>query len=148
MEIIEQFYVIGIAIRTTNENQQSASDIAALWQRFFQDNIADQIRNKVNDTIYCLYTHYEDDFRKPYSTILGYAVTDIEQVPAGMTAIAIPSAPYLKITTQGNIHHGIVIDEWVRIWNSDLKRAYSIDFESYTFGDQPEDTQVDIFIAV
>jgi predicted transcriptional regulator YdeE len=38
-QTIEAFYVIGITVRTTNANQQAATDIAALWQRFMQEAI-------------------------------------------------------------------------------------------------------------
>jgi predicted transcriptional regulator YdeE len=50
---------------------------------------------------------------------------------------------------KGNILQGVVFDEWTKIWNSDLERAFTADFEVY--GEKslnPENAEVDIFIAV
>jgi len=95
-----------------------------------------------------LYTDYESDFTKPYTTILGYAVKDIEQIPVGMVYKEIPAGTYVEINTTGDVHDGIVIKEWIKIWNSNLQRKYTVDFECYTFTARAQDTKVDIFIAV
>jgi len=148
MEKIEKLRVIGIEVRTTNENQQSAKDIPLLWQRFFEENISTLIEHKQNDNLYCLYTAYEDDFTKPYTTILGYAVSTLDTIPDGLTGVEIPAGRYRKHSTQGDIHQGLVIKEWEKIWRSDLDRAYTVDFEVYTFTPNIEETTVDIFIAI
>ena len=64
-QIIQKFNVIGISVRTTNENGQSAKDIEALWVKFWGEEIQKQIPNKVNDDIYAVYTDYETDFNGP-----------------------------------------------------------------------------------
>lgn len=148
MKKIEEFYVVGISIRTTNENQQSAKDIPSLWQKFFSDKIADQVPNKINNELYCLYTDYESDFTKPYTTILGVAVKNLDFIPPSLVGLKIPSANYDQTSIQGDLHQGIVINEWNKIWSSGMKRAYSIDFECYSFGQAAEDTQVNIFISI
>ena len=50
--------IAGILVRTTNENNQSATDIPALWGSFIAGNYHDKIPDKVDNTIYCLYTEY------------------------------------------------------------------------------------------
>ncbi len=60
---IEPFKLIGIAIRTTNEEQKAIKEIAALWQRFMSGNILEKIPDKLDYTIYSLYTWYEGDTR-------------------------------------------------------------------------------------
>ena len=35
---LESFKVIGISVRTTNENGQAAKDIPFLWNKFFEEN--------------------------------------------------------------------------------------------------------------
>ncbi len=72
---IEPFKVIGIAVRTTNENGKSAQDIGQLWGKFMSEGISDKIPNKINDTIFSIYTNYESDHTKPYDTILGCKVS-------------------------------------------------------------------------
>ena len=44
---IEPFKVIGISVRTTNENNQAAIDIAALWGKFMNENVLNAIPKKV-----------------------------------------------------------------------------------------------------
>ncbi|WP_259066894.1 GyrI-like domain-containing protein [Mucilaginibacter sp. X4EP1] len=41
------FNVVGIAIRTTNQNGQSQRDIGALWTKFMDDDVMSQIANRL-----------------------------------------------------------------------------------------------------
>ncbi|MFD1630715.1 GyrI-like domain-containing protein [Pseudopedobacter beijingensis] len=146
---IETFHLIGIAVRTTNENGQAGQDIGALWNRFMSEQVAALIPNKVDDTIYNVYTEYEKDFMRPYTTLLGCRVENLDTIPEGMKGLTINAAKYLRYTAKGNIHDGIVFKEWQKIWESDLDRAYTADFEVY--GEKalnPEQAEVDIFVAI
>ena len=146
---ISPFSVIGISVRTTNENNQSAKDIPALWNRFITESIAGQIPNKTGSSVYCIYTDYEKDHTKPYTTILGCKVLNLDTIPEGMVGKNFDEADYTTFVAAGNIHEGIVFNEWVKIWNSDLPRAFTADFEVYGEKAQnPENAEVDIFIAV
>lgn len=148
MEIINKFYVVGISIRTTNEHQQSAIDIPKLWERFFSENISQKINNKIDERLYCIYTDYEKDFTKPYTTILGYAVQHLNDIPKELTALEIKTNQYAKFSVKGNIQNNIVLEQWNHIWESDIKRKYITDFEVYTFNESAEDTQIDIYISI
>lgn len=145
---IKSFSILGIAVRTTNENEQAAKDIPALWNRFFTEGIAGRIPGKVDDTIYCVYTDYEDDYRKPYTTILGCKVENLETIPAGMTGKTIVQGDYEKFTASGNLQNGIVYQLWKKIWNTPLKRAYTTDVEMYAKAKDPQHAEVDVFIAI
>lgn len=128
--LLEPFQVIGIAIRTTNENLQSKQDIEMLWGRFFAENVLSQIPNKVSDTIYCIYTDYEKDHSAPYTTIIGCKVNAIENVPEGMVLKEIPATKYQVFTCVGKMPDAVV-DTWLYIWKSDIDRKYIADFEVY-----------------
>ncbi len=146
---IQQFSVIGISVRTTNENGQASQDIPALWNKFMTEEIAEQIPNKIDNSIYCIYTEYEKDHTKPYTTILGCKVRNLDTIPIGMIGKTFEEATYTRYIVKGNILQGVVFDEWTKIWNSDLERAFTADFEVY--GEKslnPENAEVDIFIAV
>ncbi|KIO50674.1 GyrI-like domain-containing protein [Flavobacterium hibernum] len=146
---IQKFNIIGISIRTTNENEQSGKDIPALWDRFISEGIAEKIPNKINHSIYSVYTDYEKDHTKPYTTILGCAVESLDLIPEEMVGITIETAYYEKFIAKGNLNDGIVINEWIKIWNSDLNRSFTSDFEIYGEKAQnPENAEVDIFIAI
>ena len=146
---LKTFQVIGIAVRTTNENGQSTQDIPALWNRFMTEGIMDQIPNKVDHTIYCIYTDYEKDHTKPYTTILGCKVSNLDQIPYGLVGKTFEEQTYIKRIAKGNLMQGIVYEEWTKIWNADLNRAFTADFEVYDERTQnPENAEVDIFISV
>ncbi len=149
MQTVHSFHVIGIAVRTTNENGQSAQDIPALWNRFMTGSFLEKIPGKTSQDIYCIYTDYEKDHTRPYTTILGCKVSSLELIPAGMTGKTIDGGNYNRSLATGNIPQGSVFNEWVRIWNSDLPRTFTADFEVY--GEKaadPENAEVDIFVAV
>ncbi len=50
------------------------------------ENILANIPNKVDSTIYSVYTDYESDFTKPYTTLIGCKVPDLKSIPKGMAA--------------------------------------------------------------
>lgn len=146
---IKKMHIIGISVRTTNENGQSGIDISALWNRFMSEGIAEKIPNKIDHSIYSVYTDYEKDHTKPYTTILGCKVSSLDNIPGGMVGKTIDEAEYTIFTAKGNIHEGVVFNEWVKIWSSDLNRTFTADFEVY--GEKamnPENAEIDIFIAV
>lgn len=146
---IETFYIVGISVRTSNEHGQSAADIPALWSRFFAEGIASKVPGKLSEDLYCLYTDYEKDHTKPYTTLLGYKVKDLAAVPEGLTGAMVPGKTCEVFTASGKLSDGIVFAEWLKIWNSNLDRAYSGDFEVYgSKAQDPGQAEVDIYIAL
>ena len=146
---ITSFNIIGIAVRTTNENSQAAKDIPALWNKFMSENMLQQIPNKVDNTIYCMYTEYEKDHTKPYTTLLGCKVESLENIPTGMIGKTVEGGNYIKQTVKGNLMQGVIATAWIKIWNANFSRLYTADFEVYGEKAQnPENAEVDIFIAV
>ncbi|SDI81309.1 GyrI-like domain-containing protein [Chryseobacterium jejuense] len=146
---IEPFKVIGIAVRTTNENEQAAKDIPVLWENFMKENVHENIPDKIDNTVYSIYTDYEKDHTKPYTTLLGCKVESLDNIPEGMIGKSFDGGDYVKFTTKGNLAEGLVINEWFKIWNMDLGRTFTADFEMYGEKAQnPSDAEVDILIAV
>jgi predicted transcriptional regulator YdeE len=147
---IQSFQIIGISVRTTNENGQAAQDIPALWYKFISENIIDQIPNKVDNTLYCVYTNYEKDHTKPYTTILGCKVSSIAEIPENMMALTIKEANYAKYIAKGDLNKGAVFNKWAEIWTDvSIDRAFTADFEVYNEkAKDPNNAEVDIFIAV
>ncbi len=149
MQYRPSFQIIGISLRTTNENGQAGRDIPQLWQRFFAENILEKIPNKSGTTIYSVYTDYEKDYTRPYTVILGCRVTDSQTIPEGMVAKTIPEGNFAQFIAQGHPSSNPVFNEWVKIWNANLDRDYSADYEVYSEkAHNPENAEVDIFIAI
>lgn len=146
---IQAFSVIGISVRTTNENNQAAQDIGALWNQFISENIAEKIPNKTEKSIYSIYTEYEKDHTKPYTTLLGCRVENLSVIPNGMIGKTFDKADYTKFIAKGNLMQGVVYNEWTKIWNSDLDRTFVADFEVYGEKAQdPENAEVEIFVGI
>lgn len=146
---IEPFKIIGIAIRTTNENGQAAQDIAQLWGKFMGEGILTKIPNKIDNTIYSLYTDYEGDHNKPYTTIIGCKVKTLEDIPSEMVGQSLAGGDYLKTTARGNLNEGLIVKQWTNIWEMDLDRTYDADFE--VFGEKaqnPLDAEIEFLVGV
>lgn len=146
---LQKFYVVGISKRTTNEKGQMGHDILELWKTFLGQSILSKIPNKLDSTIYSVYTDYEGDFTQPYTVVLGCKVADLNNIPDGMVGISVPQGEYIRFTAKGDLNKGSVFEAWSKIWNEPLNRAYVADFEVYGEKAQnPEDAEVDIFIGV
>lgn len=152
MEQIESFKIIGIATETTNENGKSAEDLGKLWEKFYSENISDNIPNgvKVNDEIYSIYTDYETDYKGKYTSIIGLKVESLDSIPDGLIGREFKGGKFQKFVAKGQMPNA-VIETWKEIWeiDSELNRKYTADFEVY--GDKSqngEDSKVEIYIAV
>jgi predicted transcriptional regulator YdeE len=146
---VEPFKIIGLSVRTTNENNQMANDIGALWGRFMGENVLEAIPNKMDNTVYSIYTDYESDHTKPYTTILGCKVESLNNIPDGMIGQSFDGGNYEKLSTKGDVMKGLVFNKWLEIWEMDLERVFTADFEVYGEKAQnPADAEIDILIAV
>lgn len=142
----QSFKIVGISIRTNN--QKASNDLGKLWSKFIGENTTKKIPNKVSDDIYSIYTDYESDHNGDYTNIIGYQVSSLENIAAGLVSKEIPTSEYQKFTAKGKFPN-CVQATWGEIWNSEIERSYVADFEVY--GDKSmnmTDAEVDIFISV
>jgi predicted transcriptional regulator YdeE len=146
---IEPFKIIGISIRTTNENGQASQEIAKLWQRFMSENVISKIPNKIDNAVYSLYTEYESDHTKPYTTILGCKVENLDNIPNGMVGKSFDGGTYYKTTAKGDLMQGLVVNQWSKIFEMELDRTYDADFE--IFGEKAQnlaDAEVEFYVGI
>ena len=146
---IEPFKVIGISVRTTNENNQAAKDIVDLWSKFMNDKVLEAIPNKIDNTVYSIYTDYESDHTKPYTAILGCKVENLNIIPDGMVGKSFDGGNYVELSAKGDLMNGLIVNKWREIWEMDLERGFTADFE--VFGQKaqnPTDVEIDFLIAV
>ncbi|MBD0376721.1 MAG: AraC family transcriptional regulator [Flavisolibacter sp.] len=145
---IEPFFVIGIAVRTINQNGQAGKDIGELWQRLFNDNIINQIPNKINNDIYCVYTDYESDYQGAYTTLLGCKVSSLENIPEGFRAVTVPKGTYRLYQSKGKLPDS-VIDTWKHIWQTPIHRRYVADFDVYgKKSKDPNNAEVETYLSI
>ncbi|SKB91071.1 Predicted transcriptional regulator YdeE, contains AraC-type DNA-binding domain [Sphingobacterium nematocida] len=115
-QTIQKVHIVGISTRTINTNGQSAIDIESLWQKFWTEEIQNQIPNKISEEIYAVYTDYETDFTGEYTTVIGVPVQSLGEIPEGMTVITIEAATYYKIVSKGKMPEAIG-NTWLAIWS-------------------------------
>lgn len=127
---LEEKVITGIRIKTTNQDGKAMQDIGITWQKLFADGIYEKIQNKVNGKTIGLYTKYEGDYTKPYTFIAGAEVSKEVQIGEEIESIIIPKGKYAKFIIIGDVQNSVG-QAWQEIWNMDLKRKYTCDFEEY-----------------
>jgi|HubBroStandDraft_5_1064220.scaffolds.fasta_scaffold19963_3 predicted transcriptional regulator YdeE len=156
--VVEQpeFSVIGIQVRTSNAKEMTAGGaIPKQWAKFLKEGIADKIPNKMDSTIYAVYTGYASHRDGEYDFVIGMKVSSISDVPPGMVAKKVPSGRYAIVTSVKGPAAQVVPQAWQRVWtledNKQLggARSYKADFEVYDQQSQnPQDSQVDLYIGL
>lgn len=145
---LEEKVVAGIKIKTTNEDGKAVQDIGITWQKLFTDGIYEKIQNKVNNKTIGLYTKYEGDYTKPYTFIAGAEVSQEVQMGEELESIIIPKGKYAKFIIIGDVQNSVG-QAWQEIWNMDLKRKYTCDFEEYqNHSEDMQKQEIHIYIAL
>ncbi len=143
------FDVVGIQIKT--DNSRGAAGFAPLWQRFYAENIQQQIPHKIDDGVIAVYSEYEGDHTKSFSFFIGCRVSKVDTLPGPLIVKHIPAAEYALFVAKGEMPQAVGTT-WIEgIWKSDLKRAWKADFEVYGarfFAREGNDKEVDIFIGI
>jgi predicted transcriptional regulator YdeE len=157
-KIVEQpeFSVIGIQARTSNAKEvKGGGAIPKQWDRFFKEGIADKIPNKVDSTIYAVYTNYASDYNGEYDFIVGMKVSSVPAVPPGMVVKKVPQGKYAVVASAKGPVAQVVPQAWQRVYTLDDDkqlggaRAYKADFEVYDQRSQnPQESQVDLYIGL
>jgi predicted transcriptional regulator YdeE len=150
MDRTNGFMLVGISVRTTNQDNKSVKDLGDLWGRFYSEQIINKIPNRVTDDLISAYTDYKSDYTDEYTTILGVQVSSLENIPQGLIGRQFSADTFEKVTVKGEMPEA-VIDAWKDIWlrNNELNRKYSYDFEVYGAGSQNGiDSEMEIYISV
>ncbi len=144
---LEEKVVTGIKIKTTNQDGKAMQDIGMTWQKLFAGGIYDKIPNKVNSKTIGLYTEYEGDYTKPYKFIAGTEVSQKVKSEEIESSI-IPKGKYAKFVIIGDVQNSVG-QAWQEIWNMNLKRKYSCDFEEYQNNSEDmQNQEIHIYIAL
>lgn len=149
---LAEILLIGIEIRTNNEDEMSGrGKIANLGQRFYREGLP-KIETHVQDSIFAVYTDYESDETGWYTYFIGVKVSSLDEIPPGMKGKRIPATKYAKILTSAGALPDVVIRKWQQIWGEDSlkkKRAYTADFEVYDSRSfEAKQTEVSMYLAI
>ena len=144
------FKLIGISVRTTNQNNQVQEYLGKLWGQFSSENIHQEIPNKISNEILAIYTDYQSNDTEDYTTIIGVPVSTLNEIPNGMIGQEFQPENFKKFIAKGEMPKA-VDDTWINIWEQDknLNRKYTYDFELYGANcNKGTDSEVEIFVAV
>ena len=145
---LEEKIITGIRIKTTNQDGKAMQDIGMTWQKLFTDGIYEKIPNKINGKTIGLYTEYEGDYTKPYTFIAGAEVSREEQSGEKIESTIISKGKYAKFIIIGDVQNSVG-QAWQEIWNMNLKRKYTCDFEEYQNNSKDMQKQeIHIYIAL
>ena len=149
--------LVGIQCRTNNadEQDQKKAKIGALWMRYMNDHIAQQIPHRKNKGVtFSAYTDYENDMQGQYTCFIGEEVDSLDNIPPTLSILLIPCQRYKKFTSEQGMMPAVCIDLWQKIWAEYPvamagERAYLADFERYDERAQdPQHTTLDIYIGL
>lgn len=122
---VEEKTVVGVSTQTGNEDPQMHSKIGTLWQQLYQGQIYETIQNKANAFAIGLYSDYT---KEGYTVTVGAEVTN--EANPSLTKKIIPAGSYACFTIRGDMVTAVA-KAWATIWEMDLKRSFSGDFEEY-----------------
>lgn len=150
MKIIQQdsaIHIIGVEIRTTNDDGAAFRDIPEHWSKFFGQSMVDLIPNKISGDIFGIYTQFENEGQNNngiYSFIIGAQVSSYDQIPEQFVKTVIPMSRY-QIFDAAAGHPEKVGEKWQEIWGHTFenKRTFVSDYELYK-----ESGEIEIYIGI
>ncbi len=140
---LEQKIIVGVSAETSNNSPDMGTVIGGLWGKFYQGGVHEQIKNRVNEFAIGLYSDYVGD---KYCVTVGNEVSDVDESNKKLTVKTIPSGKYAKFSICGNMVTAVQ-HAWQQIWDMDLDRSFTGDFEEYKNADV-EHAEVDIYVAL
>lgn len=145
---VKPFILLGLSIKTTNEDGRSNIDCGNLWHKFELENYADIIPGKLSDDIIAVYYDYEGDHTKPFSYFIGCCVKQHVEVPVELQSCLVRGGTYQVFQASGKMP-ACVASCWKEIWKSSINRAYEADFEVYDQRSKDwNNAEVDIYISI
>jgi predicted transcriptional regulator YdeE len=143
------FTIVGIDMRTTNQNAEAMHKIPSFWQRFYHDNVIKRVPSAIHpETVYAVYSDYDE--QGYYSMLIGVEADAHEPLPSGLVATTIPSSKYVMMTAKGPIPYTVPA-AWEYVWSHDFPhtRAFRADFEVYDQRSKAvRDAEVDLYVSI
>lgn len=139
--------VVGLSTRLGNNDPNMQQKIGELWQNLYaEDGAYTKIANKANLSAIGLYTDYAGE---EYTAFAGVEVT--KAANPEMASFVIPAGKYAKFSLHGDMIQAVAAG-WQAIWQMDLPRSYTADFEEYLTDENGEcdmaNCDIDIYIAL
>lgn len=138
---LKEKIIAGVSAVTSNNSPEMTEVIGDLWARLYEGGINQSIKNKVNSYAIGLYSDYSGD---KYTVTVGNEVFKAENDE--LTVKVIPAGRYARFSIHGNMVTAVA-EAWGEIWEMNLDRSFTGDFEEYLNSDD-ENADIDIYIAL
>lgn len=138
---LEQKIVVGVSAATSNDDPDMSKIIGDLWKTLYEGGVNASIKNRVNDRAIGLYSDYSSS---GYCATAGCEVSRAENEE--LTVKTIPGGKYARFSVSGNMEKAVA-EAWNEIWQMELDRSFTADFEEYLNSDW-ENAKIDIYIAL
>lgn len=138
---LQQKTVVGVSAVTSNTDPEMGKIIENLWVKLYHGGINPTIKNKINEYAIGLYSDYVDG---QYCVTAGNEVSEAQNDELDVKVI--PAGKYAKFSVHGHMET-VVAQAWQEIWQMDLERSYTGDFEEYLNADL-ENADIDLYIAL
>lgn len=138
---LKQKIVVGVSAMTGNSDPEMGNVIGGLWEKLYGGGVNAVIKNKVNEYAIGLYSDYAGD---RYCVTAGNEVSRAENPE--LTVKTIPAGKYAKFSVHGHMER-TVAEAWAGIWQMNLDRSFTGDFEEYLNCDF-ENCDIDIYVAL
>lgn len=139
--MLKEKIVVGVSAVTSNDDPKMGEIIGGLWYKLYQTGVFLTIKNKVNEYAIGLYSDYSKD---NYCVTAGNEVSKADNDE--LTVKIIPSGKYAKFSVHGHMEKEVA-EAWEKIWQMDLDRSFTGDFEEYLNSDF-DNADIDIYIAL
>lgn len=144
---IKDQYANGLVTRTKKENNQAITDIGNAWGKFFGEGHIEKLSHEGVIGLVGIYTEYESDYNGAYTFLCGTLSNKSMEIP-GYTCHKILAGKYAKFSIHGD-PQTVLAPVWKYIWESDLDRCYTSDFEVYHNDKNEKGHQtIEVFVAL
>lgn len=133
--------VVGVSATTGNNDPDMSKIIGGLWEKLYYGGVNAAIQNKVNEYAVGLYSDYAGD---RYCVTAGNEVSKAENPELSVKII--PAGKYAKFSVHGHMERAVA-KAWGEIWQMELDRSYTADFEEYRSCDF-EECDIDLYVAL
>ncbi|MDD4692194.1 GyrI-like domain-containing protein [Eubacterium aggregans] len=138
---LEEKIVVGLSATTGNNDPKMGEIIGNLWKKLYEGGVYPQINNKVDDHAIGLYSDYTGE---TYCVTVGTAVSAADNPELARKII--PAGRYARFLIRGDMVQAVVA-AWSAIWEMDLDRSFTGDFEEYLSPD-PVNGEIAIYVAL
>lgn len=139
---LEEKTIVGFCKRTANDKSDMEQVIGSLWQQWAKAE--KEVKERSNDKCIGLYSNY---IGMEYDTTVGCEIKKGQAVPSNMIQKTIPKGKYAKFVLIGDVVK-TVQKAWQEIWKMDLQRTFTADFEEYQQGENMEEMEIHIYVAI